>query len=88
MKQNLETLRSMRPYFKRGLVAFASIVALGCGFLIWKGPSMAKNMAISSLERNLAPFGVGKVEIDSVSLGWGRIYLRDVHTKTLSAGLS
>ena len=85
MKQNLETLRSMRPYFKRGLVAFTSIVVLGCGFLVWKGPTLAKNMAISSLERNFAPLGVEQVEVDSVSFGWGRIYLRDIHTKTSSS---
>jgi hypothetical protein len=86
MKQNLETLRSMRPYFKRGLVAVVSIVVLGCGFLVWKGPTLAKNIAISSLERNLASLGVEQVEIDSVSFGWGRIYLRDIHTKISSSG--
>lgn len=86
MKQNFETLRSMRPYFKRGLVAFASLVVLGCGFLIWKGPTLAKNIAISSLERNFASLGVKQVEIDSISFGWGRLYLRDIHTKTSATG--
>jgi len=88
MKQNLETLRSMRPYFKRGLLSFASLIVLGCGFILWKGPMLAKNMAISSLEQNLAPLGIEKIEIDSVSFGWGRMYLRDIHTKTPSSGPS
>ncbi|MGV8947811.1 MAG: intermembrane phospholipid transport protein YdbH family protein [Candidatus Paracaedibacter sp.] len=84
MKQNFETLRSMRPYFKRGLVAFASIIFLSCGFLVWKGPTVAKNIAIYTLEQDFASLGIEEIEVDSVSFGWGRIYFRDIHTKTSS----
>ena len=84
MKQNFETLRSMRPYFKRGLIAFACIILLSSGFLAWKGPAVARSIATHSLEQDFASLGIKDIEIDSVSLGWGRIYFRDIHTKTSS----
>jgi len=71
----------MKPYLKRGLIILAPLLVIGGSILSWKGPSIIKHKAKVYLERNLAPLGIGEVRIDAVSLGWGRIYLRDIHVE-------
>src|SRR5574343_157669 len=79
-----EAINFMAKY-GRGLICLtlteARYVVLGGGFLAWKGPTLVKNMAVSSLQRSFASLGIEQVDVDYVSLGWGRVYLRDIHTK-------
>jgi len=70
-----------RSYLKGGLISVASIIVLGGGFLTIKGPSLVKGMAQSSLERTLAPLGIKQIEIETVNIGWGRFYFRDIRSK-------
>jgi hypothetical protein len=81
----LEKLKKIAPYLKLKWVVPVTIIAVGGGFLGVKAPSLVKNMAKESLERHLAPLGIGQVEIEAIRFGWGRIYLQDIHTAGLSS---
>jgi hypothetical protein len=71
----------MYPYLKRGIILFSTIVVFaGAGFY-WKGTSLVRAIAQESLEKALSPIGIHEVEIDALSFGWGRIYLRDIQSK-------
>jgi hypothetical protein len=71
-----------RSYLKYGWISFVFIFIIGGAFLAIKGPGIARGMAKASLERHLLPLGVKQVEIDSINFGWGRVYMRDIHTKS------
>jgi len=89
MEDNLDKGTKVQPdhkgrfgsYLKGSLIAFASIIVLGGGFLAIKGPSLIKGMAQASLERNLAPLGIKQIEIETIHVGWGRFYFRDIRSK-------
>ena len=71
----------MWPYIKRGLIACGCVLLLGCGLLIVKGPSFAKNLAQASLEKSLSPLGIHQINIESINFGLGRLYFRDIRSQ-------
>jgi len=81
MIENLVNGSTMWPYVKRGLIACGCVLLLGCGLLIFKGPSIAKNMAQVSLEKSLRPLGIHQINIESINFGWGRLYFRDIRSQ-------
>jgi len=69
------------PYLKSWYIFLGTFVVIAGGLFAWKGPTLVKNIAKSSLEQSLRPLGIEKIEIDSASIGLGRIYLRDIRSK-------
>lgn len=88
MIENLVKGSTMWPYIKRGLIACGCVGLLGCGLLIIKGPSIAKNMARVSLEKSLNPLGIQQINIESINFGWGRLYFRDIRSQPTNSAPS